>query len=101
MTTPPLSSPSRPSAHRATPDRQIERRARRMDALRLVPVLGALIFLFPLLFTGAAGWSTALVGLYLFAGWAVLIGLIAILSRQGGPVPEDTDDRGSDPDMRR
>jgi hypothetical protein len=74
-------------------ERARDGRRRRADALRLVPVLGAVLFLFPLLLSANAGWNTATVGLYLFAAWAVLIALVGWLShRVGRALGEDAED---------
>lgn len=64
-------------------DRGTYRAQRRLDALKLMPVLGVVAFLLPLMAAGAmpAG-GTAQVGLYLFAAWAGLIALTGWLSRQ-------------------
>ena len=63
---------------------------RRADALRLLPVLGAALFLAPDLILGggeAADGATAPWGAYLFAAWASLVALAALLARPGrGPV---------------
>ncbi len=78
-----------------------------MDAARLLPVLGALLFLLPMLWSPLPGKepgrSTASDGLYLFAAWAVLIVVAAVLGprlvsieqgkRRPGDVSE-TDDAG-------
>ncbi|QBF32563.1 hypothetical protein [Thalassococcus sp. S3] len=61
-------------------ERQSYRRRRLLDAARFLPVLGALLFAFPLLWpkpeTGeAVSMSSAM--LYVFGVWAVLIGLAA------------------------
>jgi len=75
-------------------ERAIYWRRRRVDAVRLVPFLGTLLFLFPLLFglNDDSGVSSARVGLYLFAVWAVLIGLSAWLSRRLEPIPGEHED---------
>ena len=60
-------------------ERQSYRRRRLMDAARLLPVLGALLFAVPLLWTGAdsAGSGdptpTSRAILYIFTAWALLI----------------------------
>ena len=48
------------------------------------------VFLFPLVLGGPAGWSTAWIGLYLVAAWAILIAAIGVVStavmrRRGAP----------------
>ena len=61
------------------------KRRRAMDAARILPLLGGLLFMLPVL--GASG-GTRAVGLYLFIVWAVLVLLAAGLSRLLGP-PRD------------
>lgn len=63
--------------------RQGYRRRRVMDAARALPVLGAFLFLIPLVWTGEAGNGAATrVGIvYLFGIWACLIGAAGWLSR--------------------
>ncbi|MEL7116453.1 MAG: hypothetical protein AAGP08_12860 [Pseudomonadota bacterium] len=56
-------------------------RRRRVDAIKMLPFLAILVFLFPLFLAGGeAPWSLARVGLYLFVGWGALIVLCAWLS---------------------
>ncbi|WP_099823362.1 hypothetical protein [Oceaniglobus indicus] len=57
------------------------RRRRLMDAARLLPVVGAVLFLLPMLWFVSGGTRTAVGGLYLFAIWTGLIVIAAILSR--------------------
>ncbi|MGC8204016.1 DUF308 domain-containing protein [Aliiroseovarius sp. PTFE2010] len=59
--------------------RRSYRRRRLADAARLVPVIGAALWLVPLLWHDGARSSTAL--LYVFGVWALLIGATLILSR--------------------
>ncbi|WP_439109921.1 hypothetical protein [Lentibacter sp.] len=77
-------------------------RARRaIDALRLWPVLGVVLFLLPVIWTGAAKSNVGAMG-YLFAVWLVLIVGGALLTRRLGanteaepglaPLPEPQDD---------
>lgn len=62
--------------------RQIYRRRRVADAARLVPVVGALLFLVPILAANSDdGASSARGGLYVFTVWAGLIVVAAVLSR--------------------
>ncbi len=99
----------RPPAQPLFLARQSYRRRRLIDALRLVPVLGGLLFMVPVL--GASGRAGSSFGgaLYLFSSWALLILLTAILSRllqgspadpsdpldpAGGAAPSGTPDRG-------
>ncbi len=65
-------------------ERDDYRRRRIMDAARILPVLGAVLFLLPLLWepqqTPAP--ETAAGGLYLFAVWGVLILAAGLLARR-------------------
>ncbi|MGR3757732.1 MAG: hypothetical protein ACU0AT_10965 [Tranquillimonas sp.] len=63
-------------------ERRSYRRRRLADAARLLPVLGAGLFAFPLLWGGGAAGSTALRGLYLFAVWGALILAGGLISRR-------------------
>lgn len=85
--------------------RQTYRRRRVIDALRLLPVVGALAFFAPLLGGGVR--ATAAVGLYVFSAWLGLIVLAALLVRvlgrsPGGvgadPAPSGGAAHGSNPD---
>ncbi len=70
-------------------------RVRRLrDAARLVPVLGAFLFLLPLLWEPAPGQPRDLArdAIYVFGVWGILVILAAILSRR---LRQDT--RGDDP----
>lgn len=70
----------------ATPlfvERQTYRRRRLNDAARLLPILGILLWMVPMLWTtpnGAVSASNALI--YLFAVWVVLSVMGAVLSRR-------------------
>ncbi len=76
-------------------ERQVYRRRRMADAARMLPVLGALLFLVPLLWgpQKTPETDTASGGLFLFVAWAGLILIAFVLSRrlgQGeGPAPPD------------
>ena len=67
--------------------RQTYRRRRVADAARLLPLLGVLLLLLPLLSsgqdgdTGAAGVQTSRGGIYIFLVWAGLIGAASLLAR--------------------
>ncbi len=72
--------------------RSTYRRRRLMDAARLYPMIGGVLFVLPVLW--ASGSGTAAGVLYLFGVWALLIAGTAALSRrlpsQGeGEIPED------------
>ena len=77
--------------------RQGYRRRRVMDAARALPVLGAFLFLIPLLWTGAAGnGATTRVGIvYLFGIWACLIGAAGWLSRYLDSREDEAGDTGN------
>jgi hypothetical protein len=70
-------------------ERDSYRRRRMADAARLVPVVGALLFLVPLLWAPAetAAADTVPGGLYIFLVWAGLILAALLLSRRLGPEP--------------
>lgn len=63
-------------------ERRLYRRRRMMDAARLLPLVGLLLFLAPLLWapTPGEGASTAHGMIYLFTIWALLIVISAVLS---------------------
>lgn len=61
-------------------ERESYRRRRLGDAAKLVPFAGIVLFLMPVLWAGNG--STAGGLLFLFGGWAILILVIAILSRR-------------------
>lgn len=63
--------------------RETYRRRRLMDAARALPVLGAFLFLVPMLW--ARGSETSDGTLYIFAVWFGLIVLSAAISRRLGP----------------
>jgi hypothetical protein len=81
-------------------------RARRLrDAARLLPVLGLILVMLPLLWAPAAGMIRATVGdaIYLFVVWVALIGAAAALapgltqnSGDGGSDDGASDDGGDD-----
>ena len=68
------------------------RRRRLIDAIRFLPIFGAFLFLLPLFWGGGV---TSRVSIYVFAAWAILVAISAILSMAVGdtdakPGPEDT-----------
>lgn len=77
-------------------ERRTYRRRRLQDAARLLPVLGVLLFLVPLLWATRTEEpaSTASGGIYVFGIWAGLIVASAWLSRRLGG--EQTDLSGGD-----
>lgn len=62
-------------------ERALYRRRRLVDGLRLLPVLGAGLFMMPALILGNASASTAMRLTYFFVCWIALIGLCAMLVR--------------------
>lgn len=73
-------SPGRRSA--VFVERATYRRRRLGDAARFLPVLGAVVFAVPLLWSGSAAeapggeaMKTSSAMIYIFTGWAVLIGM--------------------------
>lgn len=94
---------SRPTTFLA---RDTYRRRRLIDALRILPVLGALLFLVPMLGAGQTERSTALAGLYLFGVWVALIVTAAAFVRwlaraPGGAGVDPLDTSSSDVDVDR
>jgi hypothetical protein len=74
-------------------ERQTYRRRRLIDAMRVVPVVGLVLFLVPLLGGGVAGRGTAAGGMFIFAVWLGLIvvaaALVRLLARAPGGVASD------------
>ena len=66
---------------------------RAMDAARLLPVIGALLFFLPLLW---AGGKTGQGGIYIFGIWLGLIIGAALLSRTLNETQTDTDEEPQD-----
>lgn len=62
-------------------ERQSYRRRRLMDAARVLPVLGFVLVLLPVLWTQGGTMGTAGQALYLFALWLGLIAVAAAMSR--------------------
>lgn len=80
------------------------RRRRAIDAARLLPAGGLFVFLLPILWHPAdtPAPDTARGGLYLFAGWFLLIGAAFLLARrlaraEPGPGAEPEDHAGPEP----
>jgi len=66
-------------------ERQTYRRRRLMDGARVLPVVGAVFFLLPVLWAGPGGDGaarTAMGGIFVFVVWIVLIGAAALISRR-------------------
>ncbi|MCB1401104.1 MAG: hypothetical protein KDJ82_15350 [Rhodobacteraceae bacterium] len=76
--------------------RQSYRRRRMMDAARLLPVLGSVLFMMPVLWRPAETplADTGPGAVYLFAIWALLIGSAVVLARALAPAMEDEDEGG-------
>lgn len=68
-------------------ERRSYRRRRVIDAIRLLPVVGALLWMVPLLWrdddTGGVTMSDAII--YIFGVWLVLVLVTAILARLASP----------------
>lgn len=66
-----------------------------MDAARLLPVAGVLLFALPLIWSDA---GTAIGGLYVFGAWGALILAAFVLSRRliAPAARDDEDDKGRD-----
>lgn len=83
-------------------ERQSYRRRRVMDAARILPVLGFVLVLLPVLWTQGGRMGTAGQALYLFGLWVALILIAAALSRPLGregsrPAPPPDAPRPQDP----
>lgn len=63
-------------------ERHTYRRRRLIDAARIVPVLGGVLFLAPVLNLSAGSGSTVAGSGYLFGVWALLIVLSFVLTRR-------------------
>jgi hypothetical protein len=77
--------------------RRSYRRRRLIDTARLLPVVGAVLFLVPLLWeAGAPGAAGALAqrAVYIFAVWFALVAAAAALSRALEPEDLDSSERG-------
>jgi hypothetical protein len=61
--------------------RNTYRRRRLIDAMRLVPVVGLLFFLLPILGSGSDTRTTSSGGIYVFSIWLGLIVAAAVLTR--------------------
>lgn len=62
-------------------ERATYRRRRMMDGARVLPILGAVLLLLPVLWTRSGGMGTAGEAVYLFGLWFGLILIAALLSR--------------------
>ena len=92
----------RPPRNQVFLEQSSYRRRRMVIALRLLPLLGVVLFLAPLLAIGvAAPGSTANAGTYLFIAWAVLIVLAAVLSRLVMTSQPASDDTNGDDEPRK
>lgn len=76
-------------------ERQTYRQRRRVDMVKLMPVLGVVLFFLPVLWAGSGKTSSGL--MYLFLAWAVLIVAMAVLARAvtrgRSDLDPETDDR--------
>jgi hypothetical protein len=76
------SGPERVSGRRAPlfVERDIYRRRRLLDAARILPAVGLIALLMPVLWVASGGTDTAAEALYLFGLWAGMIGAAAAMS---------------------
>ena len=82
--------------------RQNYRRRRISDAARLLPFLGGILFMQPLLASGQGGNGTVGWLVYVFMVWLLLISIAAILSRNlAGARPDDEAPAGNGPEELR
>ncbi len=70
-------------------EQSVYRRRRAIDALKLLPVLGAALFLLPPLILAEESGSTALRLVYFFLAWVSLIVICAMLVRHVAKSDED------------
>ncbi|MDQ2091388.1 hypothetical protein [Marimonas arenosa] len=70
------------------------RKRRLIDAIRLIPVLGALLWAIPLMWARGDTPSSAAL-LYLFGVWVVLVGGAALLTRALGGADWEDDNGGA------
>ncbi|MDR0808976.1 MAG: hypothetical protein LBE86_07610 [Gemmobacter sp.] len=68
--------------------RRAYRQRRLRDAVRLLPLAGAFLFLLPILWSSPEGNVTATDGIYLFAVWLGLVALAALMARALGAEEE-------------
>lgn len=78
-------------------ERQSYRRRRLMDGARILPVVGFVLMLLPVLWTQGGRMGTAGEAIYLFVLWLSLIVVAALLSRQ---LRRDTPRGGTDEGAR-
>lgn len=79
--------------------RSTYRRRRLRDAARMLPVLGAVLMLLPMLWgnpSDTGGRNTAVDGIYLFAIWAGLIIAAWLMAPGLGPDPAEPADPGGE-----
>lgn len=79
-------------------ERDAYRRRRLMDGARILPAVGLIALLLPVLWVASGGTNTAAEALYLFGLWALLIGAAVALSR---PLRDELDrEREGPPALR-
>lgn len=79
--------------------RETYRRRRLIDAMRLLPVVGLLLFFAPLLGAGVTGHGTAKLGVFLFSVWFGLIVVAAVLVRLLSKAPGGVASDPLEPDL--
>lgn len=62
-------------------ERETYRRRRLLDAARMLPVVGLVAVLLPVLWSAGGQTNTAGEGVYLFVLWAVMVAVAALLAR--------------------
>ena len=72
------------------------RRRRLADGARMLPILGFILFMLPLLWMSSGQATTAMVMVYLFIAWAALAGVAGLLSRRLGPEEDQPEDKAPD-----
>jgi len=79
-------------------ERTSYRRRRLGDAARLLPVLGMVLFLLPLMWASDGAGTTARSGLYLFGAWGGLIALSFAISLRLARIVRAEDGTGPEGD---
>ncbi|MEM6594934.1 MAG: hypothetical protein AAF672_09085 [Pseudomonadota bacterium] len=81
--------PHRPRQRTEFLQRSLYRRKRLFDALKLLPVVGTILFVFPALLLAGEPGTTAVRLVYFFICWVGLISLCALLVRRLPASEED------------
>ncbi|MFX0542618.1 hypothetical protein ACEWPM_012905 [Roseovarius sp. S4756] len=88
------SAPKQPAGYAVFVAHDTYRQRRMVDAAGLLPTLGAVLFALPLLWLGQAGDAarTSYVMIYVFAVWAGLVILSALITRSLRASPDASED---------